>query len=345
MKKVFMASVMTLIIAFALPVMTGNDFFDTDAPQTDPASARPAGAAQTLKSDSERVDGERTVTVLCGEQTLTMPLSKYIEGVLCAEMPASFPYEALKAQAVAARTYTMYKIRLSRINPDYASAHNGAELCADYSHCSAYRDVDASAQQIWGKNADKYSQTIKSAVADTDGEIMEYNGQPIAAVFHAVSDGKTESAEDVWGGKIPYLVSVDTSGAEDDKNCFAEVKIPLDEFRRIFTAEYPEAKLGQNPKEWFKDSKRSEGGSIINVMVGGVRVSGSKIRSMFALNSADFTVDSDGENFIFRTSGRGHGVGMSQYGARRMALDGQDYREILLNYYTGAKIVKLSNED
>jgi len=294
-----------------------------------------------LDALSSITDASRKVTVLIDGEVKTLPLSTYLNGVLAAEMPATFPDEALRAQAVAARTYTMYKLRLIELGLTPPECHKGAALCDDSAHCKAYIDIDKNAQALWGDSAAEYRAAISAAVSSTDGEIIVYKDEPIAAVFHSASAAKTESSLDVWGSDMPYLQSVDSPGGEDSPKYSGTVTVTADKFRETVISSYPDADLSSDPSSWFKASKRSEAGGIIDVAVGGVRIPGTAIREMFSLNSTNFTVTSTENSLTFHTIGYGHGVGLSQYGSRKLALSGKNYKEILAWYYTGTEIRKM----
>lgn len=264
-----------------------------------------------------------TITVINNGTSEKMDLEDYIKGVVLAEMPASYDSEALKAQAVAARTYAVNKIR--------SGAHEGGAVCTDYTCCQAYISPES---YTGGKeNLEK----VKEAVSDTAGEIMTYDGDPITAVFHSMSAGRTTSAESAWGSSVPYLCAVDSPLEESEENFITYVTVPLQEFSeklKTLSAEYAGSiEIG----EIVTDGS----GYVKSVVIGGIAFTGGNIRTLFNLRSTNFTVSSDGENAIFTVKGYGHGVGMSQHGANLLAQKGENYREILKTYYTGISIDKL----
>lgn len=281
-------------------------------------------------------DEETRVTLLCGGEVRELSLREYLLGVLAAEMPAGFPEEALKAQAVAARTYTFYKKAL--YEADEGNIHPGADLCDDPGHCEAFTDLTTQAAALWGESAEIYRQRLESAVEETDGMILVYEEEPIAAVFCAASTEQTESAKDIWGSDLPYLVNVESPGGRDCSRYEGTVTIPQTDFAKAVQGQFPEADFTTAPGTWFRDSHRSEAGSVLDVLVGGVRLTGSQVRQIAGLNSANFTVKVQGGDLVFSTVGYGHGVGLSQYGARYLALDGQTYDQILSHYYPGTQL-------
>lgn len=291
--------------------------------------------ASPPETEEVSVDANTVITLMTGGQVQEMKLDEYLEGVVAAEMPALFPEEALKAQAVAARTYTM-----KRASETPAASHKGAMVCDDPNHCKAYKSI-ASFAANWGASQGEYRDKIAGAVRATDGEILLYDNQPISAVFHSSSASKTERAADVWGRDVPYLQSVESVGDEAAPNYESTVTVPLDSFRAKVLETYASANLSGAPDGWFGEAVRSEAGGVKTVSVGGVNIGGRELRLMFGLRSTNFTVSASDDGVVFRTVGYGHGVGMSQYGARGLALQGMEYRAILQHYYTGTSLGKI----
>ena len=342
MKKILIFTLMAAAAALLMPLWVLG--MGQAAPLLPPEQPGDSAPEASVPDDGAQYDATHTVTVCIGDTVQEMTLESYLVGVLAAEMPAAFPAEALKAQAVAARTYTLYKEDLYGCDGAKAPAsHKGAVLCDDSGHCKAYCDLAQRAQDLWGANRDFYQSKITAAVQDTDGLVMVYEGKPIAAVFHAASAEKTEAAVDVWGNAVPYLVSVSSPGGEASSSYYATVELLQSDFAAAFTAAHPEAKLTGAASGWFADIKRSEAGGIVSLKVGGVQVEGREIRSLAGLNSTNFTVEARESLLIFSTTGYGHGVGMSQYGARALALEGQNFESILKHYYTGVDLLLKSS--
>lgn len=327
MKKILILSAIMWVLAFLIPLLLIKP-----AENDVPTLPLPSAEEQTEK---EMTDSGIKIKLLEGEKISEIALDEYLEGVVAAEMPALFPEEALKAQAVAARTYTMKKASSAP-----AKEHNGAAVCTNPSHCKAYKPL-AEFSAAWSENAESYSEKIKRAVSETDGEILLYGGEPITAVFHSTSSGKTESSSDVWGGNLPYLVSVESEGEESSPHFEEEKSFSPEEFRERFAKKYPNAVFDENPENWITNIRRSPAGGVKSITIGGVAVKGSEVRSIYELKSTNFTIAFDGENMKIRTRGYGHGVGMSQYGARAMAQSGKTYDEILKKYYTGVTLGKV----
>ena len=318
-------------LSYIIPYLALNNV-KGDIPQLPIPTAAPEKEAENL---SDKAVG---VTLNNNGKIEEIPLDEYLCGVVAAEMPALFPDEALKAQAVAARTYTMKRIAAAP-----AAEHGGAAVCSNPSHCKAYKPL-ASFAASWDTSAEEYSSKIMRAVRDTDGEVVLYNGEPITAVFHSTSAGKTENSADVWGGNVPYLVSVESPGEEASPRFEEEKELAPAEFKETFLKKYAAADFDINPENWITNISRSDAGGVKSINIAGVSVKGSDVRSLFGLNSTNFTIRYDDGKMKIKTRGYGHGVGMSQYGARAMALEGKNYEEILLKYYTGTQLGKISEK-
>ena len=328
-----------MLPALLLRGKTDEPVLETVLPSGD-ADVLPSGSVIDVVADLSR-DAAVTVEVMVEGQKVALQLDTYLAGVLAAEMPASFPEEALKAQVVAARSFILYRME----NPPSDGVHDGVPLCDDPGHCKAYRDISVpeTAATLFGSSSAIYLEKIRAAVRDTDGVVLTYNGDPAMAAFHAISGGMTESAEDVWGQAVPYLVEVDSPGEEDAVKFSETVELDRAALREMLLAAYPDASLGDDPTGWLTDVSRSPAGMIKSASLGGVTVGGMELRMLLGLNSADFSLEADGDVVYITTTGYGHGVGMSQYGARAMALDGSDYTEILLHYYPGCMLASLEN--
>ena len=294
---------------------------------------------RTPVTPAPSADSQVSVRVSLGEgEVLTLSMDQYLWRVVAAEMPASFEPEVLKAQAVAARTYTLSKLgRASSNHPD-------ADVCTDITCCQAYLDP-ARAAANWGDGAEAYAAKISAAVADTDGLAALWQGQPIQALFFSSAAGKTVDAVEVWGNSVPYLTSVDSPEGEEVPNYHTTVTVPVEEFRAKLLEQYPDADLSGEPSGWVANLTNRSGGGVESVDVGGVTVAGTALRTLFGLRSASFTVTADAANVTFSVTGYGHGVGMSQYGANALAREGKSFEEILKWYYTGIDVAPYTPEE
>ena len=278
------------------------------------------------------VDSSYTVRVLDAGTVAEFPMDEYLQCVVRAEMPASFAQEVLCAQAVAARTYTLYKIISGGKHPD-------ADICTDAACCQAYITKEEAAES-WGAEAEQNEAKIRNAVSATDGQTMVYGGVPILAVFHAASPGQTRRAGEVWSSDLPYLQSVSSPESGDAvPDYYSRVEIDAQAFRKTFQQAHPEAKLSGEPATWITGLTAAEGSAHVDVVTrGGVTVRGVELRQLYGLRSAAFEVEVQNDSIVFFVTGYGHGVGMSQYGANAMAEQGAGWREILMHYYTGIDI-------
>ena len=265
---------------------------------------------------------------------------EYLVGVVSAEVPAEFEKEAIKAQAVAARTYIYNKYKKFTENPETApEEHKDASVCTDYRHCCAYYNTEQ-LQKLHGEEwmAEFYPK-IQKAVSDTAGEIISYEGEPIVAVFHASSGGcRTENSQEVWTSPVPYLVSVESPGEDKREGYNSTVTISCDKFKEIINNAHPEAQLTDDRNNWFGDMTFTAGNSINYINIGKTAIRGTQMRSLFGLKSACFEISMLNDIITFNVHGSGHGVGMSQHGANLMAKEGKSYKDILTHYYTGVEI-------
>ncbi|HIQ58996.1 MAG TPA: stage II sporulation protein D [Candidatus Merdivicinus intestinavium] len=262
----------------------------------------------------------------------------YICGVTAAEIPMSFHPEAVKAQAVAAHSYALRQMGLQLQNPD--PDLKGAFLSTDPAHFQSYLSEEER-RELWGEAFEENEAALESAVEEVLGCILVYEGEPAAAAFHSISSGRTESARDVWGQEIPYLSGADSPEDAENPAGQADTSFSAQEAAAILSAHLESLSLPEDPAKWIQPEERTAGGMVTAAKVGDSTVSGEDIRSWFGLPSANFTVECSGETLTFRTRGRGHGVGMSQYGADAMAEAGSGWEEILARYYPGTEIARV----
>lgn len=320
MRKYAAAGLVLTVLLF------GGAYLAAGEPAAEPEPAAPETAAV-------HHDRDVTLTIQDGDTTEQMTLERYLTGVVRGEMPASFEMEALRAQAAAERSYVYYQLAAGR-----KDAHPDADFCTDHTCCSAYLSETA-AREKWGGDFAPWNTRVEQAVSDTDGQVVLYNGQPILAVFHSSSAGRTAAAGDVWSGDLPYLVSVDSpEGEETVPNYYSTVTFTASEAKEKLLAAHPELKLSGTPDRWFGAAAENGSGRVETVSVGGTDIEGTELRRIFGLRSACFTVAADSESVTFRVTGYGHGVGMSQYGANQLAREGKTWQEILEWYYTGTTV-------
>ena len=261
---------------------------------------------------------------------------EYIKGVVASEMQANFNDEALKAQAVAARTFYF-----SKRNKNCPNAEGG-EICSS-THCQVYMNKEECISKWSEKNKEANWEKISKAVDETSGEVLTYEGELVLyPQFFATSSGKTENAVDVFANNIPYLVSTKSEGEEIAPKYTSEVSIEGNEFVNKINKKYSSANMTiSDIKNQINIDSYTEGGSIKKIKIGDITISGIEFRKLFNLNSSNFKIEYNNSKINIICKGYGHGVGMSQWGANVMARDGKNYKEILKHYYTGVEINKI----
>ena len=269
-----------------------------------------------------------------------MELETYVCGVVAAEMPASFQPEALKAQAVVARTYALQKAGPGGGCPN----HPGAALCTDSTCCQAWVDEQGAREKWPAEEAPAHLQRIREAVIATQGQVLTVAGELITAVYHSTCGGKTEAGAELWGGEAgayPYLQSVDCPYCQNSPYHHLELKMDLATYAAALRDE-KEARpvLAENNLPLLQVVRKSASGRNLQIRMGqpGRLYSGSDVRRLLELPSTYFSWRVQGEKIIFSTRGHGHGVGMCQYGADGLAREGRDYIGILQYYYQGVAI-------
>lgn len=310
-----------------------------------------AGETETQPEETETAAGEATqadgqgtalfdqsvtLTVEIGDTVQELTLGDYLWGVVAAEMPASFEEEALKAQAVAARTYTVYKL----LHP--TGAHE-ADLCSDTGCCQAWISVEDRMEK-WGDEAETLAAKVTQAVTETDGMTVCYGGEPIQAVFHAASDGTTRSAQEVWGADVAYLQSVSSPEGEEVPNYYSTVQVSAADFSAALAGANLGCDLSGPVESWIGEIRYDEVGLSNSVVIGGAEVPTATLRTLFSLRSSSLSLEAAGDTVTFYVTGYGHGVGMSQYGANALASQGKNWQEILTWYYSGTAVENLADK-
>lgn len=249
-------------------------------------------------------------------------------------MPASFEIEALKAQAVVARTYTIYKIKSE------SKKHENADICDSSSCCQAWISKEDRLAK-WEENTRRENwNKIVQAVEQTKGKIITYNNEPINAFFHSNSGGTTETTVNVWGGtNYPYLQSVETSGEDTYTQYHSEVTLTKQTFIDKIKENHSNFEINFDEENCIQILEYTEGNRVKNIKIGNLELSGVEVRTLLGLKSANFKVTVEADNVKFEVIGYGHGVGMSQTGADSMAKSGSNYEEIIKHFYTGVEIV------
>ncbi|GAA0690689.1 MULTISPECIES: stage II sporulation protein D [Clostridium] len=339
LRDILIVSILLLSFIIGLPLLLLKDK-DGKVNQTDESEK----ATISIENDSHIVNTDEVKKLYKSmikvyktkeNKVVELPIEEYIKGVVASEMPANFEEEALKSQAVAARTYTLSKLLHKCSNA------KGADLC-DTTHCQVYTDKDKRIES-WGKaHGSEYWDKISKAVDETQGETLFYNdGLVLRAQYFAISGGRTENIEDVFGSEEPYLKSVSSEGEEIAGKYKTTVEMSINDFINKVNSAYPKAKLTSKGISSVKIISRTEGGSVKSMSVGSEETSGKNFRKALGLNSANFNIKFDSKKVYIECRGYGHGVGMSQWGANVMAKEGKNYKDILTHYYSGVDIVKI----
>lgn len=273
-----------------------------------------------------------------------LDLEEYVTGVVAAEMPVEFEIEALKAQAIAARTFAY--ARQKGLYMDKEDVHSNAHVCTDFTHCQAWISKEDALKKWSDEVAETLWNKIENAVNDTQGMIIVYNGAIANTVFHSTSGGKTENAENVWDvGPVAYLKSVVSEGEESSPSFKTVTTLTTNEFCKVLKSHYPDIKLNEN--NIFNDInilEYTEGDRVKTIKIGNITLRGTDVRNIFSLKSANFKLEKDGTDKVkITTYGYGHGVGMSQWGANSMAKNGADCEDIIKHYYTSVDIDTIDN--
>ena len=266
----------------------------------------------------EEIDTNTYITIQRSNgQMETIELEEYITGVVSSEMPALFHTEALKAQAIIARTYALKAISKGKLLTDSNSTQN-------------YNDINQ-LKNMWGGNYNTYYNKVKDAVNSTKGMYLTYNGTYIEAVYHSTSNGKTESSVYGWGNYYPYLISVDSQYDSLNPSFLVSTTISYEKLSSLLGMDI-------NSDTEFNITDRTDGDRVKTIIVNDKSYTGTSFRNLLGLRSADFDIEKTDDGVIFTTRGYGHGVGMSQYGANGMAKNGYSYSGILSHYYPGTVI-------
>lgn len=276
--------------------------------------------SETVTEDTSQIVEQTDIAVLHNGEVIEMPLEEYVLCVTLAEVPGSFEVEALKAQAVVARTFTCKRMDQPK--------HENCPVCTDSGCCQAYISVDS----YLNKGGTRETvEKVKNAVDATAGQVLMYQGSYIEATYFSCSGGRTEDALAVWGNDVPYLQSVESPGEEMATHYTDTVVFSKREFL---------SRLGlSSDAVRIENISYTDGGGVASVTVCGKTFSGTKIRSLLELRSTAFAITPLGDNVTVTTKGFGHRVGLSQYGAEAMAVQGKTYVEILSHYYQGTELV------
>lgn len=308
----------SLLLVFVLPVVL-QCFF-----QSSEQHVVKQEISETVSMQTEGDEQEMTIRVLHEGRIINLDLDDYVCAVLMAEMPASFESEALKAQAVAIRTYTLRKIHGTQKHPD-------ADICTNNDCCQAYKSLENSENTESGRK-------VRTAVLDTIGQVLLYDHELIDATYFSSSGGRTESAVAVWGMNVPYLQAKD-SPEEDAKYYRDQVSFDESEILSLLG-------FSNSIRDFtYKDITYTDGYGVDTINICGTMFTGIELRHLLNLRSTAFDIKIAGDTITFITRGYGHRVGLSQYGAQSMAQKGNNYQQILAYYYPDTELMVLDHED
>lgn len=287
-----------------------------------------------------KLDEINNINVYFHEQDIVVPmnLEEYLIGVVSAEMPANFEVEALKAQAVAARTYTLLH---AAKDSEHKLEHKGGDICTNSAHCQAYKTKEQ-LKESWGlMNYLRYYDKISQCVSQTKNQVIVYKNELINPLYHSTSSGKTENSEDVFSESVPYLRSVISQGETASPKYFSKVSFTKDEFKSKLRNFDSSIVIKSNID--IKILERTDSGSVKSIQIANRILSGKDVRNIFSLNSTNFNISVEKNNVVFTALGYGHGVGMSQFGANFLAGEGKNYIEILKYYYKDIDVINVSD--
>ncbi len=316
MKKIVFYFIFVIILIFTMPIVFTDKFETKEV------------ASQNLIEEKYNYGDYSKIKLLKTENKNIeeLELDSYLIGVVASEMPASFELEALKAQAIVARTYTIYQIKNGK-------KHENADICDSANCCQAWISKENRLAR-WDENMkEEYWNKITRAVMETKGKIIKYNNEPINAFFHSNSGGKTELAINVWGGDLPYLQTVETSGEDVYTSYNSQVEISKDELIKIMLENDSKFRIDFKDDDCIKIIEYTDSGRIQKIKIGNKEISGIECRKIFGLKSAKFDVEILENSLVFSVIGYGHGVGLSQCGSDILAKNGKNCEEIIKYYY------------
>lgn len=327
MKRLLIAATILCTVVLMIPAMLVQ-LTSGPADQQAQTTAGPAPEEKAWSYDP----GEDIKVKVYRSQTETveeLPLEQYVVGVVSSEMPADFEVEALKAQALTARTYIIKQM----LEPTDIQVPQGAMVTDTVMHQVFHNEEEL--KSLWGEEYEWKKARIEEAVYATQGQVMTFEGEPITASFFSTSNGYTENSEDYWQNEIPYLRSVASPWDQTSPRFTAQKEMPVTEFEQRLDVQL------SGDSEIGTIAERTDGGRVAKVVIGDKELSGREVRDKLELDSSDFQWQLKGDQVVIQTRGWGHGVGMSQYGADGMAKEGRNYEEIVRHFYQGIDIQEL----
>ena len=341
MKKIFIYFIAFISICFILPALFTKRNINTFS----------NGLEENIQENNEQISNNNSNEVseynynkygtikLLHKKTNEIEevkIDDYLYNVVSAEMPADYELEALKAQAIVARTYTIYKAQNKK--------HENADICDDSTCCQAWVSKENRLERWEETKREDNWKKIQQCVNETKGKIITYNNQPINAFFHANSGGTTELPVNVWGGSgLPYLQVVQTAGEEGYTQYSSEVDLTQEELINKLKTKYEDIQIDFNNVEDVKLLEHTDSNRVKTVRFGNHELSGVETRTLLGLKSTNFEIKKENNQIKFSVKGYGHGVGMSQTGANTMAKQGKNCEEIIKHFYVGIEIKDINS--
>ncbi len=348
MKKSIIYFLIFIFICFILPVILTKTNYDNEEKLESDNSTENSGNNEIgsiidlndseIEEQLEIYDGDYSTIQLLNHETGIVEevnLEEYLYNVVAAEMPANFELEALKAQAVVARTYTIYKVENKK--------HDNADICTNFACCQAYITKEERFAAWEESERESNWEKIVTAVNETVGQIITYEDKPINAFFHSNSGGITEIPVNVWGGTgYPYLQVVETAGEEAYSQYDSEVILSQDELIEKLKVQYADIEIDFAYDDQIQILQYTDSDRVKTVRFGNYEIAGTEVRTLLGLRSTNFVITKKDNNIIFSVIGYGHGVGMSQTGADAMAKTGSDFKDIIHHFYKDVQIKQLN---
>lgn len=345
MKKILIYFFSFVFICFILPALLTKRDITTSAQETNNSVQEDNNTEVKEEQNNANTENEKyeyknygTINLLNHKtgEVKQVQIDEYLCNVVSAEMPADFELEALKAQAIVARTYTVYKIQNKK--------HSNADICDDSTCCQAWVSKEDRLARWEEAKRESNWQKIEQSVKETRGKIVTYENKPINAFFHANSGGTTELPVNVWGGSgLPYLQVVQTSGEEGYNQYSSEVVLTRQDLLNKLKEKYSDIKINFEKDEEVKILEYTDSGRVKTIRFGNHELSGVETRTLLSLKSTNFEIKKENENIKFSVKGYGHGVGMSQTGADTMAKQGSNCEEIIKHFYVGVEIKDINS--
>ena len=335
-KSILFLAALLLVLGAVLPLgsyLLTRQLLGTAAP--DPAASSASSALPDQEPGSLAgltAAGEEEVVLLdeSSGQTFTLSMADYLIGAVASEMPVSWPDEALKAQAVACHSYILYC-------RDHRAREEDPWLTVDPARRQGCL-TDTVLRSYWGTAYEANYARLAAVLAPVAGEVLYYDGAPAGASYFAISNGRTEASENVWGTALPYLTAVDSSTDLTAQDYEVTITLSAEQVSGALRSSLGISSDGIDPSAWFGSPSYTPSGYVDSLPVCGQMVEGTALRSALGLRSACFSIQSGTDGFSITTRGYGHGVGLSQWGAKALAEQGQSWIDILAHYFPGTTL-------